>query len=92
MSVDELHTLRLVIQQIGVERPSYRLVVYGDQEKPLHADLLSAEALLAKLRAAMPDLDLSKHFLYPLKEGQGSIVFTGEITLRTSQISALGLV
>ena len=91
MSVDEPHTLRMVIQQIGVENPNYRLVVYGDWEKPRHSDFLSAETILGTLLDAVPNLDLSKHSLNPLREGQGSIVFAGEITLTMSQISALGL-
>ena len=91
MSVDQLHTLRVVIQQIGVENPSFRLVVYGDWEKPRHADFGDKEALLKMLQAAIPGLDLSRHFLNPLREGQGSIVFTGEIRLHDQQLRLLGL-
>jgi hypothetical protein len=91
VSVDPLHTLRMVIQQIGVDNPSYRLVVYGDKEKPMHSDFLNAAALLAAISEAVPALDLKQHLLNPLREGQGSIVFTGEIALRASEISALGL-
>ena len=91
MSIDPLHTLRMVIQQIGVENPSYRLVVYGDREKPMHSDFLNAAALLAALSEVAPALDLKQHLLSPLGEGQGSIVFTGEIALRASEILALGL-
>lgn len=91
MSVDPLHTLRMVIQQIGVENPSYRLVVYGDREKPMHSDFRNAAALLAALSQVVPALDLKQHLLNPLREGQGSIAFTGEIVLGVSDISALGL-
>ena len=82
---------RLVIQQIAVENPSYRLVVYGDWEKPRHADFGDKEALLKMLRTAMPDIDLSQHFLNPLREWQGSIVFTGEIQLHDRHLGLLGL-
>lgn len=91
MSVDPLHTLRIVIQQIGIENPSYRLVVYGDSEKPMHSDYRNAAALLAALSQVVPALDLKQRLLNPLREGQGSIVFTGEIVFGACEIFALGL-
>jgi len=89
--VDELHALRMVIQQLSAKNSSYRIVVYGGRDKPRHAEFPSAEALLGALCAAAPDLDLSKLSLNPMREGKGSIVFAEEIALKTSQLSALGL-
>lgn len=91
MTAHEPRSLRLVIQQIGIQIPSYRLVVYGDEEHPRHADFDSAEALAKALCAAMPDFDLSQLTLTPLAEGHGSIVFSGEVVLSATQLVALGL-
>lgn len=91
MSDDALHALRMVIQQMGVEYPFYRLVVYGDWEKPKHADFGSQEALLQALHAALPDLDTSRLCFDPLEKGQGSIVFAREIHLHDRQLGLLGL-
>ena len=91
MPVDKLHTLRMVIQQIGVKNPSYRLVVYGDWERPRHADFGTGQELARALGAALPDFAKSGLSLHPLEEGQGSIVFTGEIQLRDRQLGLLGL-
>jgi hypothetical protein len=84
--------LRVVIQQLGVfPAPSYRVIVYGDELKPRHSDFASAAALLEALRAVLPELDVSQLSLNPLREGQGSIVFNGELLLSAEQLSALGL-
>jgi hypothetical protein len=84
--------LRVVIQQLGVfATPSHRLIVYGDEFKPRHSDFGSAAALLVALKAAVPELDVSRLSLDPLREGQGSIVFDGEMLLSAEQLSALGL-
>lgn len=84
--------LRLVVQQLGLYPvPSYRVIVYGDELKPRHADFGSVAILLEALGAAVPGLDVSKLLLSPLQEGQGSIVFDGEMLLGGAQLSALGL-
>lgn len=84
--------LRLVIQQFGTYPvPNYRVIVYGDELKPRHSDFSSEAVLLEALRAAVPELDPSQLSLNPLGEGQGSIVFDGEILLIAKQLSALGL-
>jgi hypothetical protein len=91
VSEGELHSLRFVIQQIGVEKPSYRVIAYGDWEKPRHSDFSSTQTLVETLQAVMPSFALSELQLNPLGEGQGSIVFAGEIILSASQLSGLGL-
>ncbi len=84
--------LRAVVQQLGVfPVPSYRIIVYGDEFKPRHSDFGSAAVLLDALRAAVPGLDLSQRSLNPMQEGQGSIVFDGEMLFSAEQLSALGL-
>ena len=91
VSPGDLLTLRMVIQQIQVGKPSYRIVVYGDAEKPRHADFNDDQALSDALRAAIPEFDLSQFSLNPMQDGMGSIVFADEVTLSTSQLSSLGL-
>lgn len=91
MSVDEPRELRMVIQQIGIEKPFYRVVVYGDSEKPLHSEFPSAQTLMETLQAVVPNFALSDLQLNPLGEGQGSIVFAGAIVLSNSQLSSLGM-
>ena len=88
----DLYFLRFVIQQLSAsENPGYRIVVYGDSQPPRHADVSSAQILLVTLRAAMPNLDLSKLSLNPLATRQGSIVYTGKIELNRAQLSLLRL-
>lgn len=83
---------RVVIQQLGLHPvPNYRVIVYGDDVKPMHSDFGSAALLLEALRSAIPGFDASQLLLQPLQEGQGSIVFDGEMLLCTRQRSALGL-
>jgi hypothetical protein len=82
----------MVIQQIArPPQPVYRVVVYGDEQNSRHADFCGEQSLLETLRAAVPNFDVSKLSLYPLGEGQGSIVFVGETKLNESQLSILGL-
>jgi hypothetical protein len=89
---DDPIPLRVVVQQLGVfPVPSYRVIVYGDELKPRHSDFSSAAVLLDALKTAMPELDTSRLSLDPLGERQGSIVFDGEMSLSTEQLSALGL-
>jgi hypothetical protein len=88
---DNLHPLRIVIQQLGVDKPSYRLIAYGDSEKPRHSDFRSAQVLIETLQSVVPSFTLSGLSLNPIREDRGSIVFTGEMALSTSQLSALGL-
>ncbi len=84
--------LRLVIQQLGLYPvASYRVIVYGDELKPRQADFSSAAILLEALGAAVPGLDVSELLLSPLREGQGSIVYDGEVLLGGAQLSALRL-
>lgn len=84
-----LNPLRIVIQQLGFSAaPGYRVVVYGDEFQPRHSDFSSAVALLEALDAAIPELQLR---LNPMLEGQGSIVFAGEMPLSKKQLSSLGL-
>ncbi len=84
--------LRVVIQQLGTYPvPNYRVIVYGDELKPMHSDFGSAALLFEALRSAVPGVDVSQQFLRPLQEGQGSIVFDGELLLTNEQLSALGL-
>jgi len=89
---DDMSPLRFVIQQLGVFAvPGYRIVVYGDEFKPRHCDFDSAAVLLEALGEAVPELDLSQLLLNPMQEGQGSIVFEGEMLLSEKQLSTLGL-
>lgn len=84
--------LRVVIQQLGNHPiPNYRVIVYGDELKPRHSDFRSEAVLIEALRAAVPELYLSQPSLNLLGEGQGSIVFDGEMLLSAEQLSALGL-
>jgi hypothetical protein len=54
---DSRDPLRLVIQQLGIAAsPSYRVIVYGDDQKPKHSDFGSAEALLDTLAPQSPIL------------------------------------
>jgi hypothetical protein len=81
-----------VIQQLGVsEDAAYRVVAYGDDQPPRHSDFGNADLLRAALRAAIPDFDFSQLTLNPLKKGQGSIAFVGEMNLNQTQLSLLGL-
>lgn len=92
MSADDLYSLRMVIQQIGVShKPTYRVMVYGDNFNPRRAEFSSPQGLLETLRAAAPSFDVSDFSLNPLGEGRGSIVFTGKIELDETQLSILGL-
>lgn len=92
MQEDHLYLLRFAIQQIGIlDYPSYRVVVYGDSLSPRHSDFSNAQVLVEAIRAALPDFDVSKLSLNPLGEGQGSMVFVGEIKLSKTQLSRLGL-
>lgn len=81
----------MVIQQFTVDT-AFRVVVYGDLEKPRHADFNSGQALLEALHAALPDFDTQGLSLDPLHGGHGSIVFAGEIELSDRQLGLLGLV
>lgn len=84
--------LRVVIQQLGLYPvPNYRLIVYGDELKPMHSDFESAALLVEALRSAVPGFDVSQLLLQPLQEGQGSIVFDQEMLLTAEQLSALRL-
>lgn len=84
--------LRVVIQQLGVAAmPRYRVVVYGDNQSPRHSDFLEAQILLDTLRAAIPDFDSSQLSLNPIEEGNGSMVFAGEVDLDRRQLKILGL-
>jgi hypothetical protein len=83
---------RIVIQQLGVAAmPRYRVIVYGDEQRPLHSDFDGSQILLDTLRSAIPDLDLSRLSLNPMEEGKGSIVFTGEVDLDKRELAILGL-
>lgn len=92
MSESDLYLLRIVIQQIGIsDHPTYRLVVYGDCLSPRHSDFGNAQVLLEALHVTLPDFDVSKLSLNPLGDGQGSMVFVGEMKLSKTQLSLLGL-
>lgn len=92
MSESNAYPLRIAIQQLGVpENSAYRVVVYGDDRQPRHSDFGNAQILLETLRAAVPDLDLSKLSMNPLGGGHGSMVFTGEVRLTETQLALLGL-
>jgi hypothetical protein len=81
----------MVIQQVGLEKPAYHLVIYGDLDRPRHCEFLDVDHLLEALQAAVPSLDLSGHSFNPMRDGLGSIIFSGEVTLSPTQIAALGL-
>jgi hypothetical protein len=49
MAANDSHSLRMLIQQIGLE-PAYRMAVYGDLEKPRHADFNTGQILLETLQ------------------------------------------
>ena len=86
------YPLRIAIQQLGVsENSAYRVVVYGDDRQPRHSDFGNAHILLETLRAVIPELDLSKLTMNPMGDGQGSMVFAGEIRLNETQLAHLGL-
>jgi hypothetical protein len=83
---------RIVIQQLGVAAmPRYRVIVYGDEQGPLHADVDGTQILLDTLHSAIPDFDLAQLSLNPMEEGKGSIVFTGEVDLDKRELAILGL-
>jgi hypothetical protein len=89
---DDPIPLRVVIKQLGTYPvPNYRVIVYGDEFKPMHSDFGSAALLLEALRSAVPGLDISPLLTNPLPKGQGSIVFDGEMLLSREQRSALSL-
>ena len=92
MPAYDLHHLRMVIQQIGGFEVAYRIAVYGDGEKPRHADFNSGPALLEALCAVLPDFNTTGLSLDPLHKGQGSIVFAGEVELSDRQLGLLGLI
>jgi len=82
----------MAIQQLSASpNATYRVTVYGDDQKPRHSDFSDAQVLLDTLRAAIPDLDQSNLALNPLAAGQGSMVFVGELKLDRNQLSLLGL-
>lgn len=92
MSSSYPKSLRVAVQQLGSSlTPSYRMVVYGDDDRPRHADFNDIHALLDALRIAIPGFDVSTLSLDPLGENRGSIVFTGEIRVHENQLAALGL-
>lgn len=91
MSANVSHDLRMVIQQIGMD-PAYRISIYGNEQKPRHADFKDGRTLLAALETALPDFDTSGLFLDPIHSNQGSIVFTGGIKLTDRQLGLLGLI
>lgn len=91
MTVNDLHSLRMVIQQLAVN-PAYRVVVYGDEEKPRHADFGSEQTLLQALHAALPHFDISSLSFDPLQQDRGSIVFAGAVELDNRQLGFLGLI
>lgn len=92
MSTDGLYLFRMVIQQLSVyPNATYRVIVYGDDQKPRHSDLGNSQILVDTLRAAIPGFDLSKLTLNPLGDGKGSIVFSDEMELNKTQLSLLGL-
>lgn len=65
--------LRVVIQQLGLYPvPNYRVIVYGDDLKPVHGDFGSAALLFEALRSAVPGFDVSRLLLQPLQEGRGT--------------------
>lgn len=87
------YRLQFVVQQIGVGQFSaYRVVIYGDQQRPRHSDFQCAQDLLQRLREAIPDVEWSGISVDPMGEGQGSsIVFDRELELDTGQLKLLGL-
>ena len=91
MAVNDSGNLRMLIQQVGIE-PAYRVTVYGDLEKPRHADFNTAQLLLEALHAVLPEFDTSTLSLTPIQTGQGSIVFAGEVMLDKQQLGLLGLI
>lgn len=85
-------SLRVVIKQLGLYPvTNYRVIIYGDELKPMHGDFESATLLIEALRSAIPEFEFAKRPPDPLKEDQGSIVFDGEMMLSSEQRSALGL-
>jgi hypothetical protein len=89
---DGPNPLRIVIQQLGVRAmPRYRVIVYGDEQRPLHSDFDGGQTLLDTLHSAIPDFNSSQLSLKPMEEGKGSIVFTGEVDLDKWQLAILGL-
>ena len=91
MTASDPRSLRMVIQQLAA-CPAYRVVVYGDDEKPRHADFGSQQKLLQALRAALPYFDVSTLPLDPLRRDGGSIVFAGGVDMDDRQLGLLGLI
>ena len=53
--------LRVVIQQLGLYPvPNYRIIVHGDDLKPMHGDFGSAASLVEAFRTAVPGFDVTQ--------------------------------
>lgn len=82
----------MVIKQLSVyPNATYRVIVYGDDQRPRHSDFSDTQILVNTLRTAIPGFDVSKLSLNPLGEGQGSILFADEMKLDERQLLLLGL-
>jgi len=90
MSSNELHAVRMVIQQISLD-PIYRIMVYGGSMRTKQVDYESEQRLLEALKAALPDFDASNLSLGVRATGEGSVVFSGKIELDDRQLNLLGL-
>ena len=69
----------------------FRIVAYNDAGFHGCSDFVSAQALLKALNTALPDFPGWVHLLNEFRDGENSIISSGEISLDSSQRKALGL-
>ena len=89
--MDRPHDVRIVVQHLGFS-PEYRVVVYGDDWKPTHADFENQQALLQAICDSLPDFDTSLLCLDQPHEIPGTVLFAGSIELDRSQAKLLKLI
>lgn len=89
--MDGLHAVRMVVQHLGFS-PACRVVVYGDDWKPSHADFANDDALLQALHDALPDFDTSLLCLDQPHESTGTILFAGGVELDRRQVQLLRVI
>ena len=88
--MDGRQDVRMVVQHLGFS-PAYRVVVYGDDWKPMYADFESQQALLRAIRDSLPNFDTSMLCVDQPHEIPGTVLFAGSIELDRHQAKLLNL-